>query len=550
MPAAAQSTAQSEGLSRASAALARGDGIAAQAELRRLLDLGAAKETVAARMGEALIQQGDRRKAREWLAPGKFAKGEEVYGWRMLALLERLDGNLGAAGQAYDQALKIAPKDSQLWVDIGRMRYVGGEHALAIRAADDAVKFGPDNIRALEFRAQLIRDQFGLEAALPWYEAALARAPNDVDLLAGYAATLGDMGRGSDMLGVARRLLELSPGHPMGSYVQAVLAARAGDTELARGILERSKKKLDGLAGAQLLRAALELEAGNGAFAAELLIKLIARQPSNKPAYLLLARALHEAGSDRELFTRFNGLAARADAPPYLLTVLARALEERGDRAGAAALLDRAAVMQAIPLVALGSRAAAKAGTSEYFAQAGDLALLGGAPAEALARYTQAANIRFPESLLLRIALANDRSGRGAANPGLVFGYLGANPASRQAARLGAGYAAAAGEWERSARLLESLMPRGAARDARVLADLTLAQLRSGDRVAALETGRTAYRMQRMAPSACQAYAMALIANRESLDLAEELLTKAKGLGGDNPMLLNARKQLAEARSR
>ncbi len=548
VPGAAQGNAQAEGLARASVALKRGDGVAAEAELRKLIAAGAAKEVVAARMGEALIQQGDGYGAREWLGPGKFAKGDEVYGWRMLALLNRLDNNLGAAGWAYDQALKVNPKDSQLWVDIGRMRFLGGEQREAIAASEEAVKLDPGNVRALEFRAQLVRDQFGLEAALPWYEAALAKSPDDVDLLAGYAATLGDLGRANEMLTVTRRLIELSPGHPMAVQVQAVLAARAGENALARQILAKAGDRLYWVPASQLLRGALDLEAGNAAFAVEVLDKLVKRQPANRAAWVLLARAFYETGDYRELFYRFSGMAERADAPPYLLTLLARAHEEQGNREAAARLLDRAAKLGGAPYVALPDRAATRAGTSEAFSQAGDLALLGGNSQAALQNYTQASAIRFPDVLLLRIAEANDRSGRGSANPGLVFTYLAASPQSRMAARLGAGYAAAAGDWERSAALLTSLRGRGGARDARLLADLALAQLRGGDSDAALETARAAYHLQRMSPSACLAYAMALTANDQNLPLAEDLLAKTRALGGDSPMLAEARKALAAAK--
>jgi len=39
----------------------------------------------------------------------------------------------------------------------------------------------------LELRGLLIREQFGLYAALPWFEAGLQAAPNDIGLLGEYA---------------------------------------------------------------------------------------------------------------------------------------------------------------------------------------------------------------------------------------------------------------------------------------------------------------------------------------------------------------------------
>ncbi|MFM5907397.1 MAG: hypothetical protein ACKOPO_07420, partial [Novosphingobium sp.] len=108
-PGLAMSESAQQNIKSAKAALARGDGIAAEAELQRAATGGAARQELAASMGEALIAQGELDKARGWLAPGQFAKGEEAYGWRMLALLERLQGNLPAAGKALDRGLAAAP---------------------------------------------------------------------------------------------------------------------------------------------------------------------------------------------------------------------------------------------------------------------------------------------------------------------------------------------------------------------------------------------------------------------------------------------------------
>src|ERR1700712_595772 len=163
----------------AQTALRQGDGIAAEADLQRALDAGAGRADVAAAMGDALIQQGANDKAREWLAPGQFAGGQESYGWRMLGRLGRGEGNLPAAGKAYDRALQFAPNDGGLWVDIGRLRYAGGEQLQAVDAADRAMALAPADPRALEFRGQLIRDQFGLTAALPWFAAGLRQQPDD-----------------------------------------------------------------------------------------------------------------------------------------------------------------------------------------------------------------------------------------------------------------------------------------------------------------------------------------------------------------------------------
>lgn len=572
----------------ARAALARGDGIAGEAEARKALAAGATRADVAALMGDALIDQGALGRARDWLGPARFSRQDAVYGLRMLARLERLQGNLPAAGSAYDRALALAPGDALLWVDIGRLRYAGGEHLPAIDAAGRALAADPENIRALELRAELLRDSQGFAAALPLYEQALGHAPDDVALLGGYAATLGELGRAQDMLTVTRRMLELAPKHPYALYLQAVLAARAGQPELARGLIARTGTALDGMAAAQLLRGVLELEAGNANSAVAVLEALAQRQGANPRVQLLLARAYYAAGEYDDLFTRFAALAARDDAPAYLLTLIGRAHEERGDRLAAAPFLDRAARIGPAPLRAIaqaeapgvlaqawtaqpGNQGAAVAhvrsliaagnlagavGVAERFRQlrpgsgdahalAGDALLAANRGEAAFAAYDMAGRVRFPDPLLLRMVQALERAGRGGEGPNLVGRYLAAYPGSALATRLAAVGAAQAGDWARAEALLAVLAGRGGGRDARLLADLAFAQLRGGDAVAALASAERGEALARGDPQIATARALALIALGRDRAVARDLIAKARAIGGDNPLLAEARRQLA-----
>lgn len=587
-PLAAQPDASPEPMRAALAALDRGDGIAAEAELERVLAAGAARPQVAAAMGEALLDQGDARQARQWLGPAIFAPESRAWGLRMLARLERLEGNLPAAGRALDRALAAAPRDPLAWVEIGRLRYAGGEQVQAIEASLRALEAGPNNIRVLEFRAQLLRDAQGWAAALPLYARAREIAPDDLSVLGGYAACLGEGGRAVEMLAVTRHMIDLAPRHPLAWYLQSVLAARAGNVPLARSLLARAGTRLRDEPAGMLLAGILELEAGNAAVAAGHLERLAERQAANPRAQMLLARALYEAGDHEELLARFSSLAARPDAPTYLLILLGRAHEERGDRAAAAVLLDRASAATIPPLEPMaepdppgvlaarfaddpGAAGAAVAyvrvllgagnfagasqaagqflklhpGSADALGLAGDAALASGRADVAITRYIASAQVRYPDHLLLRMSEAFARSGRARIAGPYASRYLAGWPASRLAGRLAAGFAAADGDWPRARAMLESLRQRGGNRDVRLLADLSLAQLRSGDEAAALESSERAYALAPSSGVAAQARGMALAQMDRDPDLARQLLDKARAIGGDNPLLVQARRKLA-----
>ena len=555
VPAQADSGALDRALAAARTALAAGDGIAAQARLREAQAAGASGDDVRALMGEALLAQGDLAKAREWLAPASFSPPTRALGYRMLGRLELRERHLPEAGAAFDRALAVAPDDSELWTDIARLRYTGGEQAQAIQAADRALKSGPGDPAALAFRALLIRNQNGLAAALPWFDAALARSPGDVGIRADYAATLADMGHFTEALKEIRAIQKATPGDPRMFYYQAVIAARSGQSALARRLIQRAKDKLRDVPGAMLLNAALELDAGNVNLAVELSDRLLRDQPDNLLAQHILARAMARSGDSAAVISRFADLAHRADASPYLLTVVARAYEETGRRRKAITLLKQAAappapLLQPLPagaelpvlaqrypdaprqaadavpylraLLVLGQNDTAAAaalkllggnpGAPDAYLIAGDAALARSNTATALAHYQTAAAIRFGESELLRLDRTLRAAGRARDADMLVLAYAVENPQSLVAARLLANVRGRGGQWEQSAELLDWVGVRSGWRDASLLADLAFARLREGRADEARSLARRAIALQPASPSARQIERLVTIA--------------------------------------
>jgi tetratricopeptide (TPR) repeat protein len=464
---------------------------------------------VAAYLGEAELVQGDLVQARSWLGSGRFAAESRARGFHALARLEALDGDLDAAAQAYDAALAVGPETSGLWVDIGRLRYVSGQHRLALVAADRAMALDSADLRALEFRGQLLRDAQGPVAAAAWFERVVRQAPDDLGLLGEYAASLAEANRNREMLAVARRMVEIDPRHPCAYFLQAVLAARAGEDNLARRLLARTSGAYDDVPAGQLLSGVLELRTGNAALAVERFDALVRRQPDNTMASLLLGRALLANGEASEVVARFAARAGKGDASPYLLTLVGRAFEQLGRRAEAARYLDRAAgsLPQAVGILPSGDvtdgagasisllrallaqgrtdevRARSDALRSAFPESAdvaravGDVALLTGDPATALVEYRRAAEVRSDLALVRRMVAALQALGREEDAVRLMADHLARNPRDRTAAiALGRAYAARR-DWVQTAALLEFAAGTGGNRgDPRLLAELAEAR--------------------------------------------------------------------------
>jgi tetratricopeptide (TPR) repeat protein len=411
---------------------------------------------------------------------------------------EMSEGNFAEADRLLKEARAIEPENPALWVDIARLRFQRGEHIAAIEAADRAIKLGPDYGPALFMRAQLVRDANGLSDALPWFEAAVTADPKNPEVLADYAATLGDLGRNRDMLKVVRQIQGISPGYPQVHFLQAVLAARAGEPVLARSLLAKSGLFQRGVPSALLLDAVIDIQQRTPDTAIATLEKLALRQPGNRRVRDLMALALWVSGRDDELIARFSGAAIAPDASPYLTMLVGRAYERRGDRERAAPLIEQALASREVQLAALSSvtglpeptarlrtmvatrdgegaqalaaRLLSQSGGSSYtLALTGDAALMANDIASAMARYTRASTIRRPWPLTRKIIYTTRALGDDKAADALLARAVIGEPRNTEALLMLAQRSAESEDWARVAKLTKLVFALGAGNDPKVL---------------------------------------------------------------------------------
>ena len=534
--------ANAQPLDAARAQLQRGDGVDAEAILRAMLSDGSSQADLAAFLGEAALLQGDLAKARRWLGKGEFSSETAGYGFQLLGRLELREGNLPASGIAFDNALKSTPDAASLWVDIGRLRYRGGEHLQAIEAADYAMELDNKDPDVLHFKAQLTRDAAGKVPSLALFEQALKARPEDLSLLTDYAATLGEVGRVGEALEVIRRTAKIAPKAPRIHYLQSVIAARAGKLDLARTLLLAAPAEEQELPAAQLLASVLDMEAANFASAAQNLDRLYKRQPDNRIVRHLLMRALFQSGAERELIARFGDEAMEPRTSAYYKTLIARAYEVLDEREKAAELLDAAAVPSALTLVPLpssipadsfavnsktdgrGTRDLVRAylrpgrtseaverarnfaaefpGSGDAFSLLGDARLAGGDEAGALDAYRNAAKIRRTWPLTLRQMAAHVSANDQLLADEVLRDFLASGARSAQAANLYARVLAQRGDWAKAAQMLDAAMAQGGVRAPDLLALRSVAAARLDKKDEAREFAWAAYRLNPFYPPA------------------------------------------------
>jgi Tfp pilus assembly protein PilF len=270
------------------------DGAAAQAELERARKLGAPVADTAHLMAHALLLQGawgDAANEASAAAPAHRGHASWVRG---LALMAGGDG--AGAAAALDEAKSAAPDDPRVWIAYARFRRDNGDMAGALQSTDRALSLKRQDVEALTLRGELTRSQYGLRAAMPWFDRAVdVDGANEIALLE-RAATLGELGRHGDMLSDTRKVLAISAGNPRALYLQALLAARAGKFDLAQSLYQRTRGRLDSQPATMLLAAAIDYQTGNVQQAISRLQQLVALQPDNLKARRLLGASHWRVG--------------------------------------------------------------------------------------------------------------------------------------------------------------------------------------------------------------------------------------------------------------
>ncbi len=553
------------------------DGVGAEAALGRAFEAGFDRTRAQALLGEAQLLNGAPDRAIATLTNTPTAHA--AYAARIRGRAYAAMGRGGDAAAAFAESRRLNPANARLWNDIARHNQANGDIGNAIRASARAVELDARQPDTLRIRALLVREQFGLVASLPWFERALTRDPQHHDTLIDYAATLGDAGRMVEMLGAVRRAMRVRGNSPQGFYLQAVLAARAGDGATARSILARLGPGIDGVPAALLLAGTLDLEAGGYGQAIEKLRPLVARQPNNAAARRLLATAYLRADASRNAIQVLAPIVTRADADSESLLLAARGYERIGDRLRAAQLSDRAAAPLRAPatvlpeggmvsvlraeanarpgnptatvalvrgLIASGDRAGALAraqslaarnpGVPEAHLVVGDVHMLGGDADAARAAYATAASLRFDEPTMLRLVDAQEKSGRAADAAQTLALFLSQNPINVAGLRLGAKWQLASGEYDAAIDALEEVRFRTGNRDAALLAELAMAYTGAEDVDTARVYAAAAYRLAPGNPAVADAYGWTLSKAGEPR-AAIALLAKAATLAPDHAVI-------------
>lgn len=580
-------------IARAEISLGLFDAVTAKAELEKALSLGTPRAELNHLIGEALWLLGEYDLAEKALLDPDLNDPRRAHALRILGRVYMERGQLDKARDTFDNALGIEGDSSIIWTDIGRYRLLAGDQKAALEAVDKAVELYPENVRALTLRGRITRNQVGVLPALTWFERALEISPNDVPTLEEYGATLGEVGRYRDMLEVARKIISLDRQNGRAYYLQAVIAARAGDYGLTQRILALAGSKINQLPGAMLMAGIAEYQMGNLNKSIDIFKRLLEQQPQNLRVRKLLALATYRSGDAVGALQEIRPLAIRRDADSYSLRIAGRAFEANGQRLRAAGGLDNSArpsIAQKDPLsdarsdlnisesarrnpdnaryvvphirvlmrkgnlgsaLSLAQRLRKKnPGVANAHMIEGDVLLKRGSLAAAELAYGRAAQISFTAPVMLRLANIYRLKGDGDAQRTLVASFVRNNPNSLPALRLLAYYQLDDGNWQQATGPLEYVLWRTGYNDSVLLANLARAWMGAGDLDKAADYAAISYRIDPANPMVTKVYGQVLLAKGTKPKAAFELLEKASILVPDDKQVAADLKKARKAYKR
>ena len=554
-------------------AIALGDGVGAEAAVKAALGAGAKEAALRPLLARAYAMQGDGSRALQTIDGGPIIPemiGEAAW---VAGDVHLGNGDLAAARDAYDRAVQELPRNAALWVSVARFRDANADTRGARDAADYAIELDKANSPALVFKANLVRTEEGLPASLGWYDKALAADPDNADALIEQAGTLGELGRYRDMLIALRHAATIVPRDPRIHYLQAVLAARAGNYRLARSLLQRTRGELDEQPSFMLLSAVVELELGGEAVAATWADRLIAEQPDNFAARRILAAADWAGGDADGASEALAPILSRPDADSWSLLLAARVAAELGRRIESADYLGRAATLargEAVPFAVdndyglltmaadaeplnpaavipaisaelssgNSARAIARAsrirdanrGVADANILLGDAALAGGQYDLAIRSYRAARALDAGERSTLRLANALYRAGDVAGSGAAILALRDSQPSSVAADRLAGHLAMDIEHWDDAIAHFERVRSRIGDRDVVVLREIARAWAAKGDDARAMRLIDRAYRLQPLNAAIMEFYAD-LLARRGNKQAATDLRDKAAQIG-------------------
>ena len=324
-----------------------GDGIGAESNLRRAVDLGAAEAEVQLPMLRALAIQGKFEELieRHRIGPA-LADERELEALMLVAAGWRALGSPASAEAVYRDALEIDPGSAQVQAALAELLMATGRVPEARELIGRILSRDPRNTSALLLRGRLELAALRHDRAEATLREVLELEPRSTPTYFNALAQLviAQLGQGKlDEAAVASdELLALNPRHPMARYLKANVEVNQGNQDAAERRLEELVADVPNLGDPNRLLGAINLDQGQLGQARMYLQAALSANADDRLARGLLAETYLRQGDIDAVRRLVAGVQAdSATADSLLLALAGRASLQVGDAERAETLFDQ-----------------------------------------------------------------------------------------------------------------------------------------------------------------------------------------------------------------
>lgn len=327
------------------ALLGRGETVAAEIELRRAMELGAAQSAVVPSLATVLLANG---KSETLLSEFGGTRLDDLQAQVQLqthlALAHGLAGRLDRAWELNEAALRAAPAHLPAQVLRVRLMATRGEADAALREAAELTRTAPDRATVWLLQGDMLnRVNADPQPALAAYRRALQIQP---DLPPAHAGLLGILVGQREVRAAVEQVAAMKralPHHPDSVYFEGLVAFLQNEPARARTAAQTLLKSFPEVPRFLLLGGEAELELRSFAQAEALLAKAAAAAPGQVYPKLRLAHAQLRAGRPEKALATLQPLTTGERPDADALVAEGQVLLESGDARRAQASFTRAA---------------------------------------------------------------------------------------------------------------------------------------------------------------------------------------------------------------
>ena len=329
----------------AQAELQLGDAAAAEKELRRAEELGAAADTTRELRARALIELHEGQSALDLLDvevvtdPTRRATVQALRGDAHQSL-----GQYETARADYMAALALDAHSLTALLGLAQLEMEQDASDAAKQRLDEAIAAQPESPDARLARARFFVERERFDDAQTEFERALSAIPEGLSRarmegLAGLAEAQIGRHDAAAAKETVSRLADIAGEHPLTQFLRARLAFDAKDFESAGTYVDDVLAKAPDYAPAKLLQGAVNLAGGNYARAEMYLNSVVATDPGNVQARKMLAAARLGMQQPQGAVDVLRPALDAADAP--MLAMLGQASVRAGDYEDGLVYLER-----------------------------------------------------------------------------------------------------------------------------------------------------------------------------------------------------------------